>query len=111
MTQDPKDAKPDPGTLRGCLLQVAWSMVAPGLILIAGASLIVERRSIGSVQDWFLLGTVALAIAARSLDTTTGTDAAPGEAPPPGRGKYAAWVLALGALLFVVGHFVAPLVL
>jgi len=101
---------PQPAPVTGCLLQIVWSIVGPGLVLIAGALSIFEHRPIGSPQDWFLLGAVVASIASRFLDPSRPGEARAGGDAPPGPWKYAAWIAGAGVLAFVIAHVVAPYV-
>ena len=104
-----KERDSNPGApMSGCLLQVVWSILAPGLILVAGSLVVAQCRPPGSAPDWFLLGAVMLAIAARSLDPTKPVASGTDEAQLPNPLKYTLLVVAGGALCFVIGHFVAP---
>ncbi len=105
----PQDSPSAP--MSGCLLQLVWSMLAPGMVLIAGALAAVKHRPIGAAPDWFLLGAVVVAIAARFLDPTKREAATPGEGHLLSPWKYAASVAGGGVLLFILAHFVAPYVL
>jgi len=104
--KEPRDHAPTP--VSGCLLQIVWSMLGPGVVLIAGCIVVIEERPVGSAPDWVLLGAVLAAVVARTLDRAEPGTAAAGEATPPGRAGYAAWVAGAGAMFFALGHFVAP---
>jgi hypothetical protein len=92
----------------GCLYQVLWSILGPGLVVVAGSVGILRGLPLGSAPDWFLLGAVILSVAARWLDPTPAREPGPGEGRPPSRGTYAAWIVGAGAVLFAVAHFVVP---
>ena len=108
MSEPHESPSPAPASLGGCLSQLVWSMLAPGLVLIAGSLCVLKHRPIGSPEDWFLLAAVSAGIVARFRDPAKpGTTGPEGEAPVSPR-KYAAWMVAVGALLFGIAHFVVP---
>src|SRR5690242_2146992 len=100
MPDSPESAPTPQSSLAGCLSQVAWSMLAPGLVLIAGTLCALRHPAVGAGEDWFLLAAVAGGILARFLDASPSGMA--------GRGRYAAGLAAAGAFLFVLAHFVVP---
>lgn len=107
--QDAKSPDSRPASsLGGCLFQLVWSMLGPGLVLIFGSIALVNGGPVGSVPDWLLLGAVALSIAARWADPAPVGERAPGEPGAPPRGRYVLWVAGGAALLFVLAHFVVP---
>ena len=93
MSEEPKS-----DSTFGCLLQLTWSLVGPGLLLAAGALLVVIHPPLGSVADYVFLGLAVLVGAARVLDRKPGVS----------RLKYLAVLAAGVALILVVAHLVAP---
>lgn len=87
----------------GCLLQLFWSLVGPGLLLAAGAILVVNHPPLGSVADYVFLGLAILVGAARFLDRKPVQAGA-----SVSRLKYLAVLAAVVALILVVAHLVAP---
>ena len=87
----------------GCLLQLIWNLVGPGLVLAAGALLVVSHPPLGSAADYVFLGLAVLVGVARVLDRKPGQDGA--SISPL---KYLAALAAGVALILVVAHLVAP---
>ncbi len=87
-----------PDSTFGCLLQLVWTLVGPGLLLAAGALLVVNHPPLGSVADYVFLSLAVLVGAARVLDRKPGVS----------RLKYLAVLAAGVALILVVAHLVAP---
>ncbi len=87
----------------GCLLQLIWNLVGPGLLLAAGALLIVNHPPLGSVADYVFLGLAVLVAMAWVLDRKP---VQAGESVS--RLKYLAVLAAGVALILVVAHLVAP---
>jgi hypothetical protein len=87
-----------PDSTFGCLLQLFWSLVGPGLLLAAGSLLVVNHPPLGSVADFVFLGLAVLVGLARILDRKPGVS----------RLKYLGALAAGVALILVVAHLVAP---
>ena len=95
MAEEPRTDSP-----LGCLLQLFWSLVGPGLLLAAGALLIVNHPPFGSWPDYVLLGLAILVGLARMLDRK-----------PESSGSRLTYlgVLAGGVIVILaVAHLVAP---
>jgi hypothetical protein len=87
-----------PDSAFGCLLQLVWTLAGPGLLLAAGALLVVNHPPLGSAADCVFLGLAVLVGSARALDRKPGAS----------RLKYLAVLAAGVALTLVVAHLVAP---
>ena len=111
MTTSTPDKTPEISTFSGCLLQLLWSTVGPGMVLIAGLWSVLEHGPIGSPQDWFLAATTVVAVGARFLDRTKVDPSSRDAARLPHPWRYAGVVTGTAALCLVLAHFVAPLVL
>jgi hypothetical protein len=108
VSEPPKVPDSDLARLRGCLFQMFWSSVGPGLVLIAGAVVLANGSPVGGTADWCLVGAAVASVVGRMLDPSPPAPAGPGEAPPPGRWAYAAWIAGGAAAVFVLAHFVLP---
>jgi len=89
----------------GCLLQLFWSLIGPGLLLAMGAMLIVHRPALGTWPDFAFLGLAAAVALARCLDGR------PPEARPSAaasRTTYLAVLAGAALLILAVAHLVAP---
>ena len=90
----------------GCLLQLFWTLVGPGLMLAMGAMLIVNQPALGTWPDFAFLGWTAAVALARLLDgrpAGSGTSTASAN-----RFKYIGNLVGAALLILVVAHFVAP---
>lgn len=96
----PEDSQSD--SMFGCLLQLFWSLAGPGLLLAAGALLIVNHPPFGWVDVLFLGLAVAVGMA-RVLDRQSGSSSS-----PAARLKYLGGLAAAVALILFVAHVVAP---
>jgi hypothetical protein len=102
--------EPRTNSMGGCLLQLFWTLVGPGLLFAMGVLLIVNHPPLGSWPDFAFLG-LALAIAlARLLDGRKPESASPAATNPVGSGplQYVAILAGVPLLILVVAHLVAP---
>ena len=90
----------------GCLVQLFWTLVGPGLMLAMGAMLVVNRPALGTWPDYVFLGLTASIAFARLLDGRP-AGSRPSTASA-GRLKYVAILAGVALLILVVAHFVAP---
>jgi hypothetical protein len=85
-------------------------LVGPGLIVVTGGALIVNKPTLGSPWDFIFLGSVAATIVAALLapGKSAASSPAPGEIQPMKRSKFITIVIIVAAVFFCFGHFVAP---
>lgn len=93
----------------GCVVRIFWAILGPGLVGAVGFILILNKPPMGSALDFVLLAGLILLIAARLIDSASGT-ALPGSTDigRTARRKYIVGVVVFGALVFVIAHVVAP---
>ncbi len=98
------------GSTCGCLLQLFWTLVGPGLLLATGAMLIVQQPPLGAWPDFAFLGLASAVALARLLDTRpTEPEAETGAIPAAsGRFRYVALLAGVVLLILAVAHLLAP---
>lgn len=91
----------------GCFSQVFRIMVGPALILLTGATMIINRTSLGGPVD-FVFGGVVFATVLASLVKPKPSPQTPSEAQESASGttRYVLILLAASVALFLVVHFV-----
>lgn len=93
-------------SMGGCLIQLFWTLVGPGLMLAMGALLIVNQPALGTWPDFAFLGWTAAVALARFLDGRPSERRTP--AASAARFKYIAVLAGAALLILAVAHFVAP---